>query len=527
MSKLTELWYRPWALAEASGRHRIALSGDDHAVPSDHRTALWLYAPAANSLRSAAKSATFEAVAGFALEGGARSLSLTAVPLRGNTPLRLATSSGPVGVSWPTVPERPSRTLEAKTDLEKVAHALMLRGESVWDRLHEVETALTDPVNLWSELRLQWAEDDDESDPRMDIIVRHAMQLSRTLDELDRAPRRVLRRTHEMVPLDRVQEMDRKTMSWLVRQPGETLAERAGDSQRVLAVTRQENFDTLENRVVRAYAELASHVARDYLERNGRKRLSRRVQKVKEFGKRAKRLGRDLAARGVRRAEPGVTPNFVLQQNPRYHAVWDGWQELLTQERLLDELWSWQAASWEEFGALALMVAISTIPGARLIASAPLSFREEQHHGSWVTHDNPLGVFHLPAQQLVVDVQFRMAQRSTAQADLGTQLWVRFGHTDDPAGFHKYAPVWALWDVLGGKVPEDLAEVAGFLPRFRSAQVVAGLILRPAGSEDSSSVERREAVTAIELGTQGAALRDGIAAMAEFVTALLAREVRK
>jgi len=527
MSKLAELWYRPWALAEASGRHRVVLGAGDHTVRPDHRAALWFHAPAANTLRSTAKSDTLEAVAGFALEGGSRSLALAAVPLRRNAPLRFATSSGPVGVTWPDAPERPSRALEPKTDSEKVAHALLLRGESVWDRLHEVEIALTDPVNLWSELRRLWAEDDDVSDPRMDIIVRHAMQLSRTLDELDRAPRRVLRRTHEMVPLDRVQEMDRRAMSWLVRQPGETLAERAGDSQRVLAVTRQENFDTLENRVVRAYAELASHVARDYLERNGRKRLSRRVLKVKEFGKRAKRLGRDLASRGVRRAEPGVTPNFVLQQNPRYHAVWDAWRELLTQERLIDELWSWQATSWEEFSALALMVAISTIEGARLIASAPLTFRDEQHHGSWVTHDNPLGVFHLPKQQLVVDVQFRMAQRSTAQADLGTQLWVRFGHTNDPAGFHKYAPVWAMWDLLGGSVPEDLAEVAGFLPRFRSAQVVAGLIVRPAASEEASSIEHRDAITAIELGTQGAALRDGIASMAQFVSALLAREVRK
>lgn len=527
MSKLAELWYRPWALAETSGRHRVALSVGDQSVRPDHRAALWLYAPAAGSIRSATKSDTLEPVAGFELEGGSRSLALAAVPLRRNAPTRVLTTSGPVTLSWPAALERPSSTLEPKTDSERLAHALMLRGESVWDRLHEVETALTDPVNLWAELQKQWAEDDDESDPRMDIIVRHALQLSRTLDELDRAPRRVLRRTHEMVLLDRVQEMDRRAMSWLVRQPGETLAERAGDSQRVLAVTRQENFDTLENRVVRAYAELASHVARDYLERNRRKRLSRRVLKVKEFGKRAKRLGRDLAARGVRRAEPGVTPNFVLQQNPRYHAVWEAWQELLTRERLLDELWSWQHASWEEFCALALLVAIGTIPGAKLIASAPLTFRDEQHHGSWVAHDNPLGVFHLPDQQLVVDVQYRMGMRSEAQADLGTQLWIRFGHTDDPAGFHKYAPVWTMWDMVGESAPNDLDEVAGFLPRFRSAQVVAGLIVRTAAKEDASAIERRNTVTSIELGPQGAALRDGIAFMAQFVSALLARETRK
>ena len=48
----------------------------------------------------------------------------------------------------------------------------------------------------------------------------------------------------------------------LVRQPGETLAERAGPSQRIRAVTRHQNFDTLENQVLRSYAELARSVAR-------------------------------------------------------------------------------------------------------------------------------------------------------------------------------------------------------------------------------------------------------------------------
>ena len=53
--------------------------------------------------------------------------------------------------------------------------------------------------------------------------------------------------------LDRVQEMDRASMRWLSKQPGTTLAQRAGSDQRVLAIVRKENFDTLENRVLHAY----------------------------------------------------------------------------------------------------------------------------------------------------------------------------------------------------------------------------------------------------------------------------------
>ncbi|WIJ25796.1 DUF2357 domain-containing protein [Devosia sp. RR2S18] len=361
----------------------------------------------------------------------------------------------------------------------------------------------------------------------MDVIVRQALELSRTLDELDRSPRRVLRRTHEMLPLARVQEMDRRAMNWLVRQPGETLAERAGDAQRVLAVVRRENFDTLENRVVRAYSELAGFVARDYLERNARKRATGRALRVKDYGKRVKRLSRDFTQLNIRSTEPGVTPNFVLQQNPSYHAVWEAWQELLDQDKQIDDLWIWQAASWEEFCALALNVAIGTISGAKLIASAPLIFREEQQQGSWISHDNPLGVFHLPDHKVVVEVQFRVAERTSAQADLGTQLWVRFGHTDDPAGFHKYLPVWCLWDAAGGLPRGEVTEVATLIQRYRSAGVVGSLVIRPAPHETLEVVEAEGSALAVSMASEGPGLRDAINTIAQFIISMVEREVSR
>ena len=61
-----------------------------------------------------------------------------------------------------------------------------------------------------------------------------------------------------------MQEVDRQSMAWLIRQPGETIAERGGDRQRIQAVVREENFNTLENRILLSYAQMAHHVARDY-----------------------------------------------------------------------------------------------------------------------------------------------------------------------------------------------------------------------------------------------------------------------
>jgi hypothetical protein len=357
----------------------------------------------------------------------------------------------------------------------------------------------------------------------MDIIVRHAAVLARTLDELDRAPRRILRRTHQHIPVSRVQELDRRAMTWLVRQPGETLAERAGDRQRILAVAREENFDTLENRVLRAYAALGQQVAREYLERNRVKRWTRRARKVDEFGRRCRRLSRDLAAKGVRVAEPGVTPNFVLQQNVKYHRVWNAWIELLAHNQVRDDLWRWQARSWEEFCGLAVTVALIKVPGARLVASAPLTFLHEQNRGSWVQHDNPLAVIHLPEQAIVVEVRYRMSSPARALSDFGAPIWLRVGRVGDLQGFLSSVAVWPIWDAQCGLVDGEAAEVAAVVRLGRSAGIVAGLVLRPADDGAGFAMAAEADALTATLGTQGTELSDSLAAIQQFLSTSVLR----
>jgi hypothetical protein len=114
-----------------------------------------------------------------------------------------------------------------------------------------------------------------------------------------------------------------------------------------------------------------------------------------------------LAERGVIEATADAAPNFVLQNNANYRKVWDAWVDLLRRGRIVDDLWRWQARSWEEFCALALMVALQSIPSARAIATSPLEFREEQEQGCWVRHVNPLAVIFLPEQNITVEVTAR------------------------------------------------------------------------------------------------------------------------
>lgn len=509
-----QLWLRPWALVERTRRHRIDLVAGEHVVSPGHRAALWLYTTNAAPPVVDRRPDIAEPVPGFNIQDD-RSLSLLPVPLRRAPGSLITTDTGEAQLQWPGLPERPPSNHDPQTDEEWAADRLRLRAEAVWDRLQDVETALANPARLWETLRQFWTET-DKTPPQMAVIVAQARDLAGTLAEIEKHLRHVLRRTHRQLPIARVQELDRRAMLWLARQPGTTLAERAGDTQRILAVARTENFDTLENRVLRAYAELARRHARDYLERNRTKRQSTRAREVEAFGRRCKRLARDLVERGVGRAEPGITPNYVLQQNPRYHQIWQGWQDLLKNVRRADELWRWQARSWEEYCALVLMVSLSGVPGARLIASSPLVFREEQQRGSWVDQDNPLGVFYLPGPRLVVEVRYRMERPGTKLADFGAAIWLRIGSVGDTQGFQSYIAVWPIWDCIGGLVPDEAAEIAALLPSGVAAQVAGGIVLRPATGAEASHHDRIGDSLCLTLGTEGAALRDALATLTTF-----------
>ncbi|MGO7036158.1 DUF2357 domain-containing protein, partial [Rhizobium ruizarguesonis] len=256
-------------------------------------------------------------------------------------------------------PVRPRTAKEHETPEEVRARELLRRMNEVLARVQELGEALEDPIDVWSRLRLAWERAENEEDPRMAEIVRQAEDVLPTLKALEPRIRRVLRRTRELVPLDRVQEMDRASMRWLVRQPGRNIAERAGASQRILATVRRENFDTPENRVLHAYVRLASDVAREWMQEHPRAKASKRYTEVDAFGRFCKTFARMLAELEVRVADTGIVPNYVLMQDSGYRAIHEAWRRLLEEDKVLDDLWAWQAETWTDFAVLAMVLAIN------------------------------------------------------------------------------------------------------------------------------------------------------------------------
>jgi hypothetical protein len=306
-------------------------------------------------------------------------------------------------------------------------------------------------------------------------------------------------------------------MTWLTRQPGETNPERAGSRQRILAVTREESIDTLENRVLHSYAAEAGRVARDYVKRHPAALSSQRVRLVDRFARQCRDLQMALQERHVGLATPAVTPNFVLQNNPDYGAVWAAWWELLNRERVEDELWRWQARSWEEFCALAVVVALQSMEGARLIASSPLVLRDEQDQGCWLQHVNPLAVFFLPSLNATIEVSYRPERYRSLQV-FGAPLWLRFGSVNEN-GVLSRCPIWPLWHAEGGFDPSDLDAVTPLLTKGRREMVIAGIVIRPTKAGTDPESHRDVRASCVTLGAEGNALSAGIVRLRDVLIA--------
>ncbi len=419
-------------------------------------------------------------------------------------------------------PVRPRRGRENEAD--EGARQALQRMNEVTARVQELGEALDDPTALWSRLKTAWDRAEDEDDPRMAEIVRQARELTPILKALREQIRRVLRRHRELTPLDRVQEMDRPAMRWLSHQPGRTIAERAGAEQRILAVVRHEDFDTLENRVAHAYCRLAADAGREWLREHPAAKASQRYQLVAAFVKLCKAIAEELHYLGIGLASADIQPNYVLMENHNYAAVRDAWERLLRREKALDELWAWQAQTWTDFAVLAVVLALQDIDGAELIAQSPIRFRSEAVNGIWFDQDPPIAVFWLKHQSRVVEVMARPERPGSLLTAARAHVALRISDPMDHSGFPHNVAIWTPHAMERLNLP---AAVSGALKRMTALQrrqafqerLRHGLILTPGHHDPETASETQGGVhiEAIAFDAAGESLMLGREAIAQFL----------
>lgn len=507
-----DLWFRPWALSDRSRSSYLDIAGATSAVEVLEDCAPVIVTDVPGGPRIDGRNGVCEFLANV---DDKRQAWLPPIPLRQAKGLVIDGPSGPVHVVLKAIPDAPASEADPEVSIQPGdGDVLMSRIKRVWTRLRDVEDVIADPAAMWRQLSDIWLRSETDQRPRMDEIVKQARALPNVIERLDKTPRRILRRVHKQMPLSRVQELDRRAMTWLIRQPGDTIAQQAGDRQKIMAVAREENFNTLENRVLLAYARLARRVASDYVPAPSNKRPRRsRELLVRAYGKRCRQLAIDIAAKGVVEAPADVTPNFVLLNNPDYSAIWHAWNKLLKRKRIMDELWRWQTRSWNEFCALSVIVALQNIEGARVVATSPVVFRSEQVRGCWVESINPLGVIHLARQQLIVEVVYDHKQHGFEP--WCTPLCIRVGKVGDARSFLRSILIWPLWNSQGSTPEPRLLELAALLkdtPRIQQKSIssIGGMLVITPTDGDHSTLLTSHRSAALSLGPAGGGLRDGL-----------------
>ncbi|GBE53935.1 hypothetical protein BMS3Bbin15_00081 [archaeon BMS3Bbin15] len=262
----------------------------------------------------------------------------------------------------------------------------------------------------WKDIEDIMFKDMSSKEPRMSLIVRIAQQMRREIADIARQPRRILLRTRKMHRMDRIQEVDSACLRWLVRQPGRSIVQKAGVKQELLAVVREDTFDTLENRVLKDFLVRCQYAAMEYMDEQKDFSNSDRYKLVDGFKEICRRVLRDSPIADVQQISTMPKPNYVLQNDFRYKKIWGWYQKLLKQEQELDDAWTWQSRLWSDIARMLVSVAFThksdTGLHIRLLGDSDARFRSEQNCGSWLYSDSLPGPFYLTYDNINYIIEF-------------------------------------------------------------------------------------------------------------------------
>jgi hypothetical protein len=184
------------------------------------------------------------------------------------------------------------------------------------------------------------------------------------------------------MPLSRIQELDAACIRDFARRPGVTAVEKAGPRQRLLAVARREQRDTLENRVTGWVMETAAHLAGDYCSANATFASDAKVREVRAFGRRNAAWGASELLRDVGRLHHHPSgPNYPLQFEPRYKLVWKTYLRLRRERFVKEDAWAWQRVLWGETGRQLINCCMNML-FTPVAVSTPF-YRTESRLGYW------------------------------------------------------------------------------------------------------------------------------------------------
>lgn len=181
---------------------------------------------------------------------------------------------------------------------------------------------------------------DEQKEPPETVVSRIAQNQIHVIDAVLLKVRKVLRRERELTRIANVQQLDSQCLIWLTRQPGVTAAQKAGTKQKLMSIVRKENYDILENRVLKAVLKLCSSYCQRYLRQYGkdfpdslRIKAVKRLYSSAQIGLKQEVMGSISLVHGIPK------PNYVLLHDQQYSQIWQMYLDLLHQTSLMEHAW--------------------------------------------------------------------------------------------------------------------------------------------------------------------------------------------
>ena len=270
------------------------------------------------------------------------------------------------------------------------------RAANRMKRVADASAVCHDQSVLWrTSAAILVSEADPEAvDPLGELLRKQARALMPVLAGIEENPRRLLRRRHRPVRLSKVREVDAKTIRWLCKQAGRSTAERCGARQKMVTPERYATTDTLENRVVVAYAALYDTEAQAWLHAERGDDMPHGAELVRSMQHRARRVADGLRLQGARQApahEAATATNrsFALSHDERYRRVLAAWLELLRLEQRAEQQWIWQGLTRRDEAQVTICAMLGE-SSPLVMASGPLAMRRDAPaQGRYWTDDGP------------------------------------------------------------------------------------------------------------------------------------------
>lgn len=198
------------------------------------------------------------------------------------------------------------------------------------------------------------------NDAQMSLIVTISEVFNRKLHGLVFSMRNALARQRKLLPLERANEVDSKCIQWLFNQPGNSIKDKiAFNNCKIMAISRYQNCNLLENRVLKEFIIRSQKEASLYLKKvdtakKYKEQKSTRERQVSNFKALCNELLNTPELLPISRQLTMPTPNYVLLNDIRYKAVWHYFVKLLKQEQEKDRYWAYQKRTFEDVSLILL-----------------------------------------------------------------------------------------------------------------------------------------------------------------------------